>query len=126
MPSPARADAVLLMVEEQWCEWCEQWNSDIGVIYSKTAEGRTAPLRRADIHDELPEDVELNARVHYTPTFVLLSNGKEVGRIEGYPGEDFFWGMLHQLLKKLPGTKSKRAAAKSAAVPRRDRVTAAG
>ena len=107
--SMARADAVLLMVEEKWCEWCEQWNSDIGGIYAKTEEGKQAPLRRTDIHDPMPADVELKSRVHYTPTFILLSKGKEIGRIEGYPGEDFFWGLLQQLLKKLPKPNAKNA-----------------
>jgi hypothetical protein len=34
-----------------------------------------------------------------------VENGKEVGRIRGYPGEDFFWGLLQLLLKKLPPRK---------------------
>ena len=38
----------------------------------------------------------------YTPTFVLVANGEEVGRIEGYPGDAFFWGLLDRLLDKLP------------------------
>jgi hypothetical protein len=29
---------------------------------------------------------------------VLVENGAEIGRIEGYPGEDFFWGLLKQML----------------------------
>ena len=34
-----------------------------------------------------------------TPTFVLAEGGREVGRIVGYHGEDFFYGMLDGLLK---------------------------
>lgn len=37
----------------------------------------------------------------YTPTFILLEDGQEVGRIEGYPGEGFFWGLLGKMLEKL-------------------------
>jgi hypothetical protein len=29
----------------------------------------------------------------------LLQNGVETGRIEGYPGEDFFWPLLGDMLK---------------------------
>ena len=98
-----RADAAeLLMFEEDWCHWCEQWNDEIGVIYAKTEEGRHAPLLRIDIHGSFPEDIELVSRPQYTPTFVLVHEGREVGRIEGYPGEDFFWGLLARLLQKLP------------------------
>ena len=36
-----------------------------------------------------------------TPLFVLVDNGREIGRIRGYPGEDNFWGLLGALIKKL-------------------------
>jgi hypothetical protein len=36
--------------------------------------------------------------VNFTPTFVLLVDGVERNRIEGYPGEDFFWGLLGRML----------------------------
>ena len=38
--------------------------------------------------------------VVYTPTFLLMSDSREIGRIEGYPGEDFFWALLNQILDK--------------------------
>ncbi|MEO1490630.1 MAG: hypothetical protein AAFV19_00570 [Pseudomonadota bacterium] len=102
---PVRA-AELLMFEEEWCHWCERWNDEIGVIYHKTDEGKRAPLTRVDIHGTFP-DVDLALRPQYTPTFVLIENGREIGRIEGYPGEDFFWGLLGRLLEKLPAPKQK-------------------
>ena len=30
----------------------------------------------------------------------LIENGKEVGRLEGYPGEDFFWGLLTVMFER--------------------------
>ncbi|MBL3206218.1 thioredoxin family protein, partial [Klebsiella pneumoniae] len=38
----------------------------------------------------------------YTPTFILVDGGREIGRIEGYPGADFFWGLLERLAQRLP------------------------
>jgi thioredoxin-related protein len=102
MPSSAKA-AELLMFESAICEWCEAWNEEIGPIYPKTSEGRRAPLRRVDIYDERPADLRHIEGVRFTPTFVLIDDrGAEVGRINGYPGEDFFWGLLSELLAKLP------------------------
>ena len=89
------------MFETDSCEWCELWHAEIGVIYAKTAEARTAPLRRVSIEDPVPGDLEHVRGIHYTPTFVLMEDGKEVGRILGYPGEDFFWGLLGMELEKL-------------------------
>ena len=100
----ARA-AELIMLEEHGCPWCERWDEEIGVIYHKTPEGKRAPLRRLDIHDPLPVDLRFLVKGGYTPTFVLVDNGREIGRIRGYPGEDFFWGLLGQMLKKLPKPK---------------------
>ncbi|MEM1300757.1 MAG: hypothetical protein AAGH68_15910 [Pseudomonadota bacterium] len=94
--------AELLMFEEDWCHWCERWDDEIGVIYNKTDEGRSAPLRRIDIHGTFPAEVTLVSRPQYTPTFILIEDGRELGRIEGYPGEDFFWGLLGRLLDRLP------------------------
>lgn len=93
--------AQLIMVEQDACEWCEVWNEEVGVVYHKTTEGKAAPLRRVDIHDKMPEDLQFITGLVYTPTFVLVDKGKEIGRIRGYPGEDFFWGLLQQLIGKL-------------------------
>ncbi len=99
LPLSALADAYLLMAEEKGCMYCAQWNADIGPIYPKTAEGQAAPLRRYDLHADTPT-ATLKGRVMYTPTFLLIVDEQEVGRIEGYPGEDFFWGLLAKLLQQ--------------------------
>lgn len=96
----------LLMLEEDGCYWCEQWNEDIGGIYHKTEEGRRAPLRRLNIHDPLPASYGFLRKGNFTPTFVLVQNGREVGRIRGYPGADFFFPLLGQLLAKLRSPKT--------------------
>ena len=92
------ADTVLVMVEEKGCVWCARWNDEISHIYPKTNEGKAAPLRRINLHAPLPVDLTFSKSLHFTPTFVLMIDGKEENRIEGYPGEDFFWGLLAQLL----------------------------
>lgn len=93
-------DLELLMFETPGCPWCARWTEEIGGVYAKTAEGAQAPLRRVWLHDGAPDGVSLKRPARYSPTFVLVRAGREVGRIEGYPGEDFFWPMLGQLLEK--------------------------
>lgn len=94
----AHAETRLLMAEEPGCIYCAQWNEQIGPIYDKTGEGAAAPLRRIDITDPIPDDVSLARSINFTPTFVLLIDGAETSRIEGYPGEDFFWGLVGVML----------------------------
>ena len=79
LPHAAVADRMLMMAEEDGCYWCARWNKEIGPIYPKTTEGRIAPLRRYDLHTDTP-DVAFARRVHFTPTFILVDSGKEVGR----------------------------------------------
>lgn len=98
--SSAGQAAELVMFRQGFCEWCEVWDDEVGVVYGKTREGRWAPLREVDIHDKRPSDLTGIRPVIFTPTFVLMENGSEVGRIQGYPGEDFFWGLLDKMLKK--------------------------
>ncbi|MDU8929066.1 thioredoxin family protein [Alisedimentitalea sp. MJ-SS2] len=95
---PAQATE-LVMVEEQGCYYCITWKNVVGPIYPKTPEGVFAPLRMIDIDDGVPTDLTFARKVVYTPTFILIDQGREVGRIEGYPGEDFFWGLLEMMLE---------------------------
>lgn len=87
----------LVMVEQPGCAWCARWNAEIAPAYPKTDEGRFAPLRRVNLHD-MPDDLEIARRVTFTPTFLLVKDNREIARLEGYPGEDFFWPLLDQLL----------------------------
>lgn len=107
---PAWAELRLLMFEQPGCAYCAEWDRVIAPIYPLTQEGRAAPLDRVQIRGDYPQDVRLTARPTFTPTFVLVSDGAEAGRIEGYPGEDFFWGLLGQMLDetgKYPGEEVK-------------------
>ena len=97
--TPAAADPILLMAEEDGCYWCARWHAEIAHIYPKTVEGRTAPLQTYDLHHETP-DVVFDRKVRFTPTFILVEDGQELGRIEGYPGEDFFWGLLTVMFER--------------------------
>lgn len=99
LPALGWAETRLLMAEEKGCPWCARWNAEVGDAYDKTAEGMAAPLLRFDIHGDLPEGVTLAKGVYFTPTFILVKDGTEVARMEGYPGEDFFWGLLNRMLE---------------------------
>lgn len=99
--SPLRAAAEgleLLMFEQPGCIYCARWDEEIAPQYPLTAEGKAAPLRRLQLREPLPPDLTLDAPPVFTPTFVLVASGVETGRIEGYPGADFFWPLLAGLI----------------------------
>lgn len=92
--------AELIMLEQRGCVYCQKWEAEIGVAYPKTEEGQAAPLRKVDIHQPIPEDLK-NIRIErFTPTFILVEDGREIGRIRGYMGDEFFWFLLSELLEK--------------------------
>jgi thioredoxin-related protein len=98
--------AELLMYRRAGCPWCAAWDQAIGPVYPKTELGRLLPLRHVDLAEDRQPPVSLVRPVRYTPTFVLVEDGREVGRIEGYPGEEFFWSRLEALARGLPAPRS--------------------
>jgi hypothetical protein len=101
----ARA-AELLMFERPGCMWCQRWLAEIGPGYPLTEEGRRAPLRRLDIREQANAQVAFERPIVVTPTFVLIDGGREIGRMTGYPGGDFFYGLLGELLARLPDRRN--------------------
>jgi hypothetical protein len=94
------AELELLMFEQPGCIYCAQWNAEVGPEYPLTDEGKAAPLRRLQLRDPLPDGLTLVSHPVFTPTFVLMQDGVETSRIEGYPGEDFFWPLLGDMIEK--------------------------
>jgi thioredoxin-related protein len=39
--------------------------------------------------------------VRFTPTFLLVEQGSEIGRITGYLDDAMFWGLLGGLIAKI-------------------------
>ena len=93
--------AELVMFERAGCSWCEAFDREIASVYGKTDEGKRAPLRRVNIDAAPPADLAFVAVERLAPLFVLVDQGREIGRIRGYPGDDNFWGLLGALIKKL-------------------------
>ena len=96
----ASASAVeLIMVEQPGCVYCRQWNKDLAPIYPKTEAGQFAPLQHIQLSDLRTSAIDLRSPVIFTPTFLLVDGNVEIGRLEGYASEDFFWPMLELLLE---------------------------
>ena len=90
----------LVMFDQPGCVYCRRWTAEVGDAYDVTAEGAAAPLRRIDISEAAESGLDLAAPVVFTPTFVLVRDGVEISRLEGYAGEDFFWGLLGRMIEE--------------------------
>ena len=100
LPGSGRADprTQLLMIRQDGCIYCRQWEAEIAPAYAASPQGRAAPLQRIDIRGPWPDGLALDRQPYVTPTFILIRDGQEIGRIEGYPGATNFWRFLDRLL----------------------------
>lgn len=99
----AEPTARLVMLERHDCPWCRRWLREVGEqSWNLSDLGRRAPLRRVDVAQGLPTDLHHIANWRFTPTFVLVADGREVGRIIGYQADLFFWQQAELLLARLP------------------------
>jgi thioredoxin-related protein len=98
----ALSAAELLMLEQPGCPWCARFDDEIAPAWPRTEEGRRAPLRRVDITEPWPDDLTDIRMERFTPTFILVDRGEEIGRLRGYVGDEFFWYQVGELIGKLP------------------------
>lgn len=87
----------LIMVDDPTCRYCRMWNEAVGAGYAKSPEGRTAPLKRVRRGARELAGLE---HVVYTPTFIVMQGGEEVGRISGYSGPDYFYEDLREIFER--------------------------
>ena len=86
----------LVMITSSHCPWCEAFEKDVGKGYNLTEEALIYPLRRHDFYKAMPDDLVHLTPATMTPTFIVVRDGAEVGRIIGYPGAELFWWRLSE------------------------------
>lgn len=111
MPGNGHAqDMRLLMIEQAGCYYCRVFNRDMAPIYEKSDEGLAAPLVHAQLREPLPEGITLASTPFVTPTFILIGpDGHEIERLTGFPGEDFFWSYIGDMITTASATLSTPA-----------------
>jgi hypothetical protein len=95
---PAASAAQLVYVEWMDCGYCKIFNRQMAWAYTSSAIGKKVPLRRLDILRRWPADLKQVNRPSYTPVFILVENGREVGRFDGYTSPQGFKQNLQRLL----------------------------
>ena len=101
--------AELVMYTRHGCPFCLRFEREVAPVYAKTPEGKAAPLRRIDLPAGGVRGEGLREPVIATPTFVLVDDGREVGRITGYLNDDMFWGLLGRLVAVIETPQVQRS-----------------
>ena len=88
----------LLVAHDAACGDFARWQREIGPGYGASAAGRAAPLLEVAMDGPWPDGLALASRPRQTPTFILVDDGREIGRIEGYGDAAGFQARLTRLL----------------------------
>ena len=94
IPLQAVAETRLIMVTSDHCPFCRAWERDVGAIYDRSPYAPNMPLTRVEMGAPLPDDIVLTEPVIGTPTFLIVSEGREVDRQRGYDDAEMFWWWL--------------------------------
>ncbi len=106
------------MFEQPGCPFCRKFDAEIAPDYPQSRIGKVAPLRRVNIWTDRRGGIEGLTPAVFTPTFVLVGDdGHEIGRLEGYPGQKWFYPEIEALMKGRE-TPSRTSTARSTAPAR--------
>jgi thioredoxin-related protein len=88
----------LVVLEAPGCIYCGLFRRDVLPSYEASGRAKEMPIRFVDINDAAADALGLDSPVDIVPTFVVLKNNHEVGRIPGYTGPEFFFHTINHLL----------------------------
>lgn len=91
----------LVVFEHRDCTYCRVFRADTLPRYRENGHEAKAPIRFVSIeHTDIGAMNLRGGAIQMVPTFVLMQNGEEVGRIAGYWAPDNFFKMLSNLMLK--------------------------
>ena len=88
----------LLVVEVDNCIYCRIFRRDVAPTYQGSGRNRSVPMRFVDLNAPDVDRLSLAAPIDSVPTVLVVENGREVGRIAGYVGPEFFFHSLDRIL----------------------------
>ena len=90
----------LLYFYSDTCAYCKAWENEIANIYLKTEFEGQFKLSFVDFSSNADlEKYGILKIVKVTPTFIFVKDKTEVGRIEGYNGQELFWWQVDEIIK---------------------------
>ena len=90
----------LLYFYTDTCAYCKAWENEIANIYLKTELEDEYKLSFIDFFSNVDlEKYGISKIVKVTPTFIVVKDKIEVGRIEGYNGQELFWWQVDEIVE---------------------------
>ena len=90
----------LLYFYSDRCAYCKAWENEIANIYLKTIFEDEYKLSFIDFFSNVDlEKYGISKIVKVTPSFIFVKDKIEVGRIEGYNGQELFWWQVDEIVE---------------------------
>ena len=101
-PVPHYSNLQLVVMESSDCTYCTIFRRDVLPSYEASEQAKDMPVRFVDVNDINKTQIELQSPIDNLPTFVIVKDNNEIGRIPGYIGpEDFFHSISYLLSSAL-------------------------
>lgn len=95
---PSAPSAELIVIEVGGCIYCRVFRRDILPAYLASPHSRNVPIRFVDYNDPGASGLPVSGPVKIVPTFIMIKDDREIGRIPGYIGRtEFFRAVTHML-----------------------------
>lgn len=97
-PMPSTSNLQLVVMEAPGCIYCTIFRRDVLPSFEASEHGKDMPVRFVDVNDVEQSGLDLQSPIDILPTFVVVKNNHEVGRIPGYMGPEDFFHSINYLL----------------------------
>lgn len=98
IPPGADATMEIVVMEAPGCIYCTLFRRDVLPSYAASQQAKDVPIRFVDVNEEAADALGLDSPIDIVPTFVVLRNNHEVGRIPGYVGPENFFHSINHLI----------------------------
>ncbi len=100
--TPNASSLQLVVMEAPGCTYCGIFRRDVLPSYEASERAKELPVRFLDVNDTAVAELELQTSVNIVPTFIVVKDNKEIGRIPGYVGPEDFYHSINYLLSIAP------------------------
>lgn len=87
----------MVVLEIKNCIYCNVFRQRILPAYQASRQARRMPVRFVDINDPALADIGLTQPISVVPTFIVLEDNEEIGRIPGLVGHNEFFRALDHI-----------------------------
>lgn len=84
----------VIVFEIGGCKYCSAFRDNLAARYLASTTNQAAPMRFVDVGRLDPQSFHLRSDINTVPTIVLMQDGREIDRVEGYPLPEMLFGMV--------------------------------